>query len=431
MNIGAENELNEFKESLTQLDKGLKSLTAMMNKHNKGDVYFGINDDGDVVGLTIGKETDTKIRARIKELVEPKFIFYIDILDDGNKKYIKLHGDGSDIPYSCDGRYYIRNAQSDDIVSNELLRKMLISKNLDILAEGEARTQNLTFSTFVKILNTRGIHATETRQFYENFNLFNKEGKYSLFAYLLSDQNNIPIKAITYAGKDKVHMYSKEDFGCKCLLSSVFEILDYFRVYNVKKINLSTGIREEKALFVFEAFREAIVNACVHNDWTQGLPPSIYIYDDRLEIVSYGSLPFNLSIEDFYNGKSMPVNRSLFNVFLMVNLSEQSGHGINMITSAYGKDSIIVEENMIIVTIPFSYTRDEVLVRIRNESVLNDNAKKVLNLLSSNSNIKLSEISLLTNLSLSGVKKIISKLTEQNFIRREGSKKDSKWIILK
>ena len=42
----ARNKYQEFKESLTWLDKGLKSLTAMLNKNNIGTIYFGVNDNG-------------------------------------------------------------------------------------------------------------------------------------------------------------------------------------------------------------------------------------------------------------------------------------------------------------------------------------------------------------------------------------------------
>lgn len=52
------------------------------------------------------------------------------------------------------------------------------------------------------------------------------------------------------------------------------------------------------------------------------------MYDDRIEIVSYGGLPFSLSREGFYNGTSVPVNKSLLTVFLASKYAEQSGHGV-------------------------------------------------------------------------------------------------------
>lgn len=50
MNFGIENESQEFKGSLAQLDKAIKSLTAMVNKNSRGTVYFGVDDNGNVVG---------------------------------------------------------------------------------------------------------------------------------------------------------------------------------------------------------------------------------------------------------------------------------------------------------------------------------------------------------------------------------------------
>ena len=51
MNLGKENGTTEFKESLGQLDKGIRSLSAMLNRHRGGTVYFGVDDDGNVIGL--------------------------------------------------------------------------------------------------------------------------------------------------------------------------------------------------------------------------------------------------------------------------------------------------------------------------------------------------------------------------------------------
>lgn len=45
-----ENETIELRKSLTLLKEGIISLSAMLNKSNKGDVYFGIDDDGKVLG---------------------------------------------------------------------------------------------------------------------------------------------------------------------------------------------------------------------------------------------------------------------------------------------------------------------------------------------------------------------------------------------
>ena len=89
MNLGIEDEFTEFKESLAQLDKGLKSLTAMLNKHGEGNVFFGVLDNGDVSGITIGKNTLMDIRNRIRDKIEPRIYAEIkDYTDEKGKKYI-------------------------------------------------------------------------------------------------------------------------------------------------------------------------------------------------------------------------------------------------------------------------------------------------------------------------------------------------------
>ena len=43
-----ETETVEFKSTLAELDKGIVSLTAMLNKSGTGTVYFGVRNDGEI-----------------------------------------------------------------------------------------------------------------------------------------------------------------------------------------------------------------------------------------------------------------------------------------------------------------------------------------------------------------------------------------------
>ncbi|MBF0204516.1 MAG: transcriptional regulator, partial [Desulfamplus sp.] len=47
------------------------------------------------------------------------------------------------------------------------------------------------------------------------------------------------------------------------------------------------------------AMREAVVNAIVHNDYSNGSVPKFEFFSDRLEITSAGGLPYGLEIDDF------------------------------------------------------------------------------------------------------------------------------------
>ncbi len=435
MNLGKENEFQEFKESLTQLDKGLKSLSAMLNRNGKGTIYFGVDDDGNVIGgVEVGKKTFEDIRNKIKNLIDPSITVSIDSLkDEKGNTYLKLYAEGLDIPYSYDGRYFIRNVSSDEKVENNLLRKMLLSNDMDIISNIESDIEELHFSQFLGQLISLGYSVKNDKNYFKSKNLLTKDNKFNLLAYLLSDENDVSIKVVSFEGIDKSGFSKRTEFGKKCLLLSVNEVLNYISSINVNKIDVSDGIRKEIPLFDFEAFREAWINACLHTAWQNVIGPSVFIYDDRIEVFSYGDLPYGLSLEEFYEGCSKPVNRALLNIFNSVGFSEQSGRGVPKIIKAYSKDAFKISNDSIKVRLKFNYTPDFVAFRSSKQDSFNKLSKyqkDVYDYLKNNPKATLNQVALDTSISISTIKKIVSRLQELKFIERSGSKKDSTWIIL-
>ena len=52
-----ETETPELKKSTSELKEAIISIAAILNKHRKGEIYFGIKNDGSVVGQDIGEQT--------------------------------------------------------------------------------------------------------------------------------------------------------------------------------------------------------------------------------------------------------------------------------------------------------------------------------------------------------------------------------------
>ena len=50
-----ESETLELKKSTSELKEAVISISAILNKHGKGTVYFGIGDDSKVFGQQIGR----------------------------------------------------------------------------------------------------------------------------------------------------------------------------------------------------------------------------------------------------------------------------------------------------------------------------------------------------------------------------------------
>ncbi len=433
MNLGAESEFQEHKESLSQLDKGIKSVTAMLNKHYHAIVNFGVDDNGNVIGLQLGNRSLDDIRERMALLVQPKPSYEIDVkTSDDGKKYIVLKASGTDIPYSCGGRFYIRNVKSDDQMDNTMIRRAMAYGSFDTLKETCSPKQRLKFDYLYSYLSTNGIHVRNEKSFLENFDLLNSNGQYNYVALLMSDKNDISIKVVTFSGVNKSFMSSRTEFGNQSLLASCQAVLDHIKAMNVTKVDLSDGKRIEKNLFDYESFREAWINAVVHNDWLHMIPPAVFVYDDRIEISSYGSLPFNMDYEDFFKGKSRPINPSLFKIFSISAFAEQSGHGIPTIVKHYTEKAFDFSSNMVIVTIPFGFVPDAITIKnsaSTDEMGIKETHRKVMVYLIDHPKATLVECANEVGLSLGGVKKIVKVLQQDGKIKRIGPKNGGTWSV--
>ena len=150
---------------------------------------------------------------------------------------------------------------------------------------------------------------------------------------------------IRFHGKERSAVPTRTDFGGRSLILSTRAVLGHVSGYMLTNVDLSHGERREEHLFDFESFREAWINACVHNAWHTLVPPAVMIFDDRIEVVSYERIPFPLSTEDFFAGDSRPINTSLFQLFLRTGLTEHSGHGVPTIVRHYGREAFHISDN--------------------------------------------------------------------------------------
>ena len=130
-----ESEIVELKKSLAQLKEGIISLSSMLNKHGEGTVYFGIDDNGTIVGLDIGKKTKSDVIHELINNLKPlPATLNVDLNEEN--KIIIVHAEGKDAPYSAYKRYYIRLGDSDVSMANEQL-KLFFEKQKDTNIERE------------------------------------------------------------------------------------------------------------------------------------------------------------------------------------------------------------------------------------------------------------------------------------------------------
>ena len=428
MNLGMETELMEFKKTTGELKEGIISLASMLNKTGKGTLYFGVRNDGEIVGQQIGDRTMREISQGIANAIKPQIIptIIMELCDD--KNIIKVTAEGDEKPYSAYGKYYMRSADEDREISPQQLRSLMLSVS-DSIVNIEANNQELTFEQLKTLYAGNNLTLRE-KTFEQNLNLMTRDGTYNLMAGILADVNSYSIKVAVFRGTNKTDLVKRNEYGYKCMLVAVKQVLDYMEALNDTTIDLGSSLRKESKLFDFPCFREAWLNACLHNRWSRQTPPAVYLFDDRIEIISVGGLPDGLTLEEFYEGKSKPVNLELQQIMVQLDYIEQTGHGVPLIVSRYGREVFDISENFITVTIPLNHRRNEensyAQTAIR---AIDSSDGKILELMKENSNISVSEISRLVGLGTTTVTKRIHRLKEEGIVERKGSKKTGQWIV--
>lgn len=430
MNIGMETESVEFKKTTGELREGMISLASMLNKNGKGVLYFGVRNDGEIVGQQIGDRTLREISQGIANAIKPQIIptIIMELCDD--KNVIKVTVEGDEKPYSAYGKYYMRSADEDREISPQQLRSLMLSVS-DSIVNIESNNQELTFDQ-LKTLYTGNDLTLRDNTFKQNLNLLTKNGSYNVMAGILADTNSYSIKVAVFRGTDKTNLIRRNEYGYKCMLVAARQVLDYMEAMNDTVVDMDGSLRQERKLFDFPCFREAWLNACLHNRWSRQTPPAVYLFDDRIEIISVGGLPDGLSLEEFYEGKSKPVNLELQQIMVQLDYIEQTGHGVPLIISRYGKKVFDITENFITVTIPLNKKRENTnMIKESTNWLTGSKDEQILMLMKNNRNIRVHEISKLLGVGTTTVTKRIRHLKERGIVERNGSKKNGWWIVKK
>ncbi|MCD8151456.1 MAG: MarR family transcriptional regulator [Clostridiales bacterium] len=174
----------------------------------------------------------------------------------------------------------------------------------------------------------------------------------------------------------------------------------------------------------------------------------IDMYDDRLTIYSPGGMPDGTQIQE-WNIDDIPSTRRnpiLADIFGRLGYMERQGSGLGKIIGAY-ENAANYEPDLtpkffsnrvcFIVTLwnlNFKASRDEALNEALNEAIneaLKPEALDLIALMKSDPTVTQATMIQTLGLSRSKVQRVIKALTDDGYIKREGSKKTGRWVILK
>ncbi len=447
--LNDEQEWFEFKENWFQPDALGEYISALSNAaafHYKkyGFFIWGVNDEThEIVGTTFNQYADHNkepYQNYLARNLSPSVNFSFEEEEiEGKRVVVLVIPAATEIPTAFKEKRYIRIGSSKCNIKDYPKREIELFKILDGRTETietlPAKYQELTFQKLFGYYGSKGIVLNQ-QTFIKNLGLRNEDGEFNILAQLLSDNSHFPLRVSIFDGKTKgSNLFSVREFGNNCLLYSLDELLRYGDVLNIIQADETDRVveRKEVALFDNKAFREAMINAVLHNKWAEGNEPMISVFSDRIEILSRGTLAPAQTMEGFYLGESVPVNEKLSEIFLQLHISEKSGRGVPKIIEMYGKDAFSFRENSIVVTIPFERVDKamrEVRNKVRNKTKLNARRQAMISEIRDNPNITTSEFSKILGISETSIYKNLLFLRENRYIERVGSKKAGYWKIL-
>ena len=413
-----ETRIIEFKETIT--NTFLKTVSAFSN-YNGGEIYFGIDDNGNVKGIADVKQSCLDIENKINDSISPQPDYTLEIQNDSTIKLAVKSGIHK--PYLYKSKAYKRNDTATiEVDTLEFSRLILEGKNIRF-EELPYNEQKLTFEVLHQKLKESIQIETFNKDTLKILNLYDNNNGYNNAAGLLADRNHFPGIDIVKFGQNISVIQKRATIENISILEVYDKAIDMFRDYYQYEI-IEGAERKNVEKIPEAAFREAIANALIHRAWDIESQIRVLMFDDRLEVISPGGLPSGITEDEYLSGKiSVLRNRNLANVFYRLGFVEIFGTGITRIKqlyeSALRKPDFEVSENTIRIMLP-----------VFEENInLTEDEKQVYALLSTTMLKPISEIAPYTPFGKSKTTQLLKEMSQKGVVEVKGKGRGTNYII--
>jgi predicted HTH transcriptional regulator len=368
----------QFKRELDNRDNVAAELIAFSNSKG-GMLLFGVEDKtGKFVGLEYDaiQRTSNTVSNIANEFVKPTVyitteVVTVDVSDADKKSILVVHVDeGVSKPYKDrNGAIWIKQGSDKRRVTdnNEQIRLFQQSGSLYvdemiIPNTSEADVDKTKVEKYIKSIQKA---ASEEKieideKLLTNLNIM-KDNKLTLAGlefFANNPQKYRPafcVKAISFFGNSISESSYRDSKDIEGTIPEMFDQTMAFLSANLRSVQAgqnfnSIGVQEISKI----ALEELIQNAFTHRDYSKNSPIRIMIFDDRVEIVSPGSLPNSLTIENIKMGNA--VVRNNFMVSYCSKLMNYRGFGSGITRALENQPNIElindIEGEQFIVRIP-------------------------------------------------------------------------------
>ena len=319
----------QFKRTFDSVKKITAEVAAFLNT-NGGTIIIGVDNDKSIVGIDADKEdqliqwlgtasTEQHLTppASItieKYLIDEKMLIVVDVPNGTNKPYQTKEG----------SLIYVKNAADKRIASVEELRRIMQSS-------GQIHSDEMPVNNTSLIdLNKKIVNSLLLKKIGKSITDFDVPYKTLLenIGFLVNDRVTLAGLLIACETPQKykplftihcVHFdgasittdkYIDKENPFEGNIKTVFDNTMVFIGRNIKKVQEEgTSFNSSpKWLVPREVFEELIVNAILHRDYFINATIKVFMFNDRIEIISPGKLPNSQTIEKIKLNSSVPRN---------------------------------------------------------------------------------------------------------------------------
>jgi len=321
--VRGEDSRHQFKVDVTSPDSLAAEVVAFLNARG-GVVLVGVDDKGDLIGLDAdGVRRVNQMISSVgsQHIKNPVSLTTENVAVGARRVVIVLQVDeGRDKPYfDKNGVIWLKEgADKRRVVSKEEIRRLFESSaslhaDEQTTKAGIEQLDLLRFRLFFE--KAYGVPMPEEKaellRVVTNMNLAAEDGHLNLAGLMMFGRHPeflVPqfcVKAVRINGNDMsfTSFLDREDFAGT--IPDMYAGAMAFVMRNMHKTQRAESVNmpgeSEIPRVVFE---EIIVNALVHRNYFVDAPVRILVFDDRVEVISPGSLPNHLTVEKILAGNT-------------------------------------------------------------------------------------------------------------------------------
>ncbi|MCK5524140.1 MAG: putative DNA binding domain-containing protein [Thiomargarita sp.] len=353
----------QFKADFKNANQLAAEMVAFSNSGG-GQILVGVNDDGSISGLL------TPDIGRLNQLISNVASQSVHPPINPNTKNIRFQqglviiievSAGISQPYMDNqGAIWVKSgADKRKVTAREEMQRLFQSEGLiyaDEVPVPHSSIADIERSLFRHYYENRYEETLEEYglplpRLLENLNLF-RHGQLTLTGLLLfgkAPQILKPafmVKAVVWPGNDIDIEHYIDSQDITGVLSAVFEQTLSFISRNLHRVQQGQNVNSLGKLEIPKiVIEEIIVNALLHRDYFISAPIKVFMFDNRIEIISPGRLPNNLTIENIRHGISNMRNPVLASHAIHLLPYRGLGTGIRRAIKAWQDIDFIEDKN--------------------------------------------------------------------------------------